>query len=117
MTDRLETATAVLRVARATGDAEPVFQDYEVPYEPGASVLDGLRWIRESVDPSLAIRFSCISANVCKECTMRVDGDVEYACMARLRPGTIVLEPLPNKPVIRDLVVDTLSPKERLPAG
>jgi succinate dehydrogenase/fumarate reductase-like Fe-S protein len=37
-------------------------------------VLDGLLWLRREVDPSLAIRFSCINANVCKECTMLIDG-------------------------------------------
>ena len=34
--------------------------------------------------PSLAIRFSCFNANVCKECTMLIDGNVEYACIAKL---------------------------------
>ena len=41
-----------------------------MPFERGQSVLDGLRWIRVNKDPTLAIRFSCINANACKECMM-----------------------------------------------
>jgi hypothetical protein len=38
---------------------------------------------------------------------------VEYACIAKLRTGLIRLDPLPNVPLVRDLVTNTLSPKER----
>ena len=44
---------------------------------------------------------------------MLIDGEVEYACIAKLRPGLIQLDPLPNRRVLRDLVTDTLSPRER----
>jgi succinate dehydrogenase/fumarate reductase-like Fe-S protein len=44
---------------------------------------------------------------------MLIDGNVEYACIAKLRTGTIALEPLPNLPIVRDLMTDTLSHKER----
>ena len=57
-----------------------------MPFERGQSVLDGLRWIRVNKDPSLAIRFSCINANACKECMMELDGETVYACTARLEP-------------------------------
>jgi succinate dehydrogenase/fumarate reductase-like Fe-S protein len=77
-------------------------------------VLDGLVRIRLTTDPDLAFRFSCFNANVCKECTMLIDGKVEYACIAKLKPGTIQLDPLPNLPVLRDLVTNTLSHKETL---
>jgi succinate dehydrogenase/fumarate reductase-like Fe-S protein len=77
-------------------------------------VLDGLMWIRRVEDPSLAIRYSCVSANVCKECTMLIDGETGYACTARLKEGTTTLDPLPGKALIRDLVTDTLPPREKL---
>ena len=109
--------TATLRIARrAPGQAETI-ETFAVPYETGASVLDGLIWLRENRDPSLAFRYSCTNANVCKECTMRIDGKTAYACTARLKPGTTVIEPLRGKPVIRDLVTDTVPPKERLGQG
>lgn len=106
--------TMTLRVRRG-GPGEPLRYDaYEVPYEPGASVLDALRWIRSDVDPSVAIRYSCINANACKECMVLVDGKVDYACTARLKPGAMTIDPLDNKRLIRDLVTDIVPPKERL---
>ena len=89
------------------------FEAYEVPYEPGQTVLDGLRWIRVNKDPSLAIRFSCINANACKECMIRVDGKTVYACTTRLVEGEMRLEPLPNKPLVKDLVTEIAPPDER----
>lgn len=106
--------TAVLRISRGTGEGPTAVESFEVPYQAGASVLDGLIWVREHLDPSLAFRFSCISANVCKECIIRVDGKNAYACTARIRPGVITLEPLPNKKRLRDLACDTVPPKEHL---
>ena len=108
---------AVLRIARG-GPRDVVRSDvFEVPFTPGQSILDGLMWIREHADPSLAFRFSCINANVCKECVMRIDGKNAYACTERLKPSETVLEPLANKRRIRDLVCDTVPPKERLTRG
>lgn len=103
-----------LRVRRGgPGDAER-YDDFEVPYEPGASVLDALIWIRQDVDPTLAIRYSCINANACKECMVLVDGKVDYACTARLSAGTMTIDPLANKRLVRDLVTDIVPPKEQL---
>src|SRR5215210_7645926 len=63
-----------LRIRRG-GAGEPQYEEaYDVPFEPGQSVLDALRWIRSHRDPTLAIRYSCTSANTCKECMVRVDG-------------------------------------------
>ena len=45
---------------------------------------------------------------------MRIDGRTGYACTTPLRPGEMLIEPLPNKRLIRDLVTDTLPPDERL---
>jgi len=78
------------------------------------SVLDALIWIRNNADPSLAFRYSCINANACKECVLKVDGKTDYACTARLDEQGVTIGPLTNKTLIRDLVVDTLPPKERL---
>ena len=103
-----------LRVRRGAPGEPPRYDAFEVPYEPGASVLDALRWIRSDMDASLAVRFSCINANACKECVGLVDGKVDYACTARLQPGAMTIDPLDNKRLIRDLVTDIVPPKERL---
>ncbi len=106
--------TCVVEIARGVGDGETRAERFDVPYSPGASVLDGLLWIREHVDSGLAFRYSCISANVCKECVMRINGSNAYACMERLSPGTTVIGPLDGKRRLRDLACDTVPPKEKL---
>ena len=87
---------------------------FEVPFEPGQSVLDGLRYIRTTTDPGLAFRYSCLNANACKECMMLLDGKVVYACTANLQAREIRLDPLPNKPLLRDLATVIAPPDERL---
>jgi succinate dehydrogenase/fumarate reductase-like Fe-S protein len=87
---------------------------FEVPFEAGQSVLDGLRHIRETVDSSLAFRYSCLNANACKECMMLLDGKVVYACTARLEGREMRLAPLPNKTLLRDLATVIAPPDERL---
>jgi succinate dehydrogenase/fumarate reductase-like Fe-S protein len=104
---------AVLLIRRGGPGAER-WDRFAVPFERGQSVLDGLRRIRVEHDPTLAFRFSCINANACKECVMRVDGKTVYACIARLEPREMRLEPLPNKPWLRDLVTEIAPPDERL---
>ncbi len=109
------THIARLAVARAATKGEaPRTETFEVPFEPGQSVLDGLRWIRVHRDPTLSFRFSCLNANACKECMMEVDGDVVYACLARLEDREMQLAPLSNKPLVRDLVTEIAPPAERL---
>jgi succinate dehydrogenase/fumarate reductase-like Fe-S protein len=113
MDDKLK-KRAVLRVRRGTANEESRYDDFEVPYEDGMSVLDALRWIRTHLDSTLAIRYSCINANACKTCMALVNGEVEYTCIAKLTPGTINVEPLPKRPLIRDLVTDTVPEDEKL---
>jgi succinate dehydrogenase/fumarate reductase-like Fe-S protein len=105
---------AVLRVRRGTAKEEGRYDDFEVPFEEGMSVLDALRWIRVNVDSSLAIRYSCINANACKTCMALVNGEVEYTCIAKLTPRMITVEPLSKRPLIRDLVTDTVPEEEKL---
>jgi succinate dehydrogenase/fumarate reductase-like Fe-S protein len=105
---------ASLRIWRGTPGAAGRYERYEVPFEPGQTVLDGLRWIRIHRDPGLAIRFSCINANACKECMIRVDGETVYACTTRLTEAEMTLEPLRNKKLVKDLVTEIAPPDERL---
>ena len=104
---------AHLRIWRAADPKSGRWETHDVPFEPGQSVLDGLRWIRVHKDPSLAIRFSCINANACKECMLELDGKTVYACTARLEPRQMTLAPLSNKRLVRDLVTEIAPPAER----
>jgi succinate dehydrogenase/fumarate reductase-like Fe-S protein len=105
---------ATLLIQRGTADETPHVESFDIAFEPGQSVLDGLRAIRRQLDPSLAYRFSCINANACKECMMLIDDKVTYACTARLKEGVTTLAPLPKKVLIRDLVTEIAPPDERL---
>jgi succinate dehydrogenase/fumarate reductase-like Fe-S protein len=105
---------ALLAIPRGDATATPRIDTFEVEFEHGQSVLDGLRMIRRDQDPSLSFRFSCINANACKECMMLIDGEVDYACTSRLKEGTTMLAPLPKKALIRDLVTEIAPPDERL---
>ena len=104
---------AILKIWRGPDKTAGHFESYEVPYEPGQSVLDGLRWIRVHKDPTLAFRYSCINANACKECMIELDGKTVYACTERLQPREMTLAPLSNKKLVRDLVTEIAPPAER----
>jgi succinate dehydrogenase/fumarate reductase-like Fe-S protein len=110
-------ATLVIRrgAATQTGAETTRWDSFTVPFEPGQSVLDGLRWIRGRCDPTLAVRYSCINANACKECMIELDGKTIYACTARLEARTMRLAPLANKALVRDLVTEIAPPAERFP--
>jgi succinate dehydrogenase/fumarate reductase-like Fe-S protein len=107
------TECATLRIWRGIDANSGGWETHEVPFEPGQSVLDGLRWIRAHRDSTLAIRFSCINANACKECVIEIDGKTAYACTTRLKPCEMKLAPLSNKKLVRDLVTEIAPPAER----
>lgn len=114
MSTQTHKQTIVLEVKRGVGEGASQVQRYELPEDAAASLLDGLRWVREHLDDTLAVRYSCISANACKECMMLLDGKVVYACVARMAPGaTHQVEPLPNKARVRDLISEIAPVKER----
>jgi succinate dehydrogenase/fumarate reductase-like Fe-S protein len=107
------TEIATLKIWRGADRTEGRFETHAVPFERGQSVLDGLRWVRVNKDPTLALRFSCINANACKECMMELDGETVYACTARLEPRAMQVAPLSNKKLVRDLVTEIAPPAER----
>ncbi len=110
--------TVVLNVKRGVGDGPSRVERFELPPDAAASLLDGLRWVREHLDDSLAVRYACINANACKECMMLLDGKVVYACLAHLRPGAEYdVAPLGNKARMRDLISEIAPVKERLEDG
>jgi len=108
----LITATAytfkILRSDRKRPDERPWFQTYRVKVIPGLTVLAVLNRIRDEIDGTLSFRSSCRSA-VCGSCAMVINGRIDLACRtqaASFGTNTIILEPLPNMEVIKDLVVD-----------
>jgi succinate dehydrogenase / fumarate reductase iron-sulfur subunit len=89
-------------------DEAPYFQDFIYEEEKPKVILEALMDIRNEQDATLAFRYSCREA-VCGSCGMVINGEFELACRTRLDSlgsDTIIIEPLPNLPLQKDLVVD-----------
>src|SRR5579864_4179151 len=102
--------TIAVEVARYSPErgSEPVYQRYEVPLRKDWVVLDALNYIKDRVDGSLSFRWSC-RMGICGSCGMTVNGMPTLTCASFLRdfyPNEVVVEPLANFPVIRDLAID-----------
>lgn len=102
-------AAVTLRVFRfhPEATAPPGYRDYRVPAAPGMTVLDALVYIKEHMDATLAYRSSC-RMGICGSCGMFVNGFPRLACQTQVHTlGSLVqVEPLPNYPVVRDVVPD-----------
>ena len=99
--------------SRGTVSKEPQTSHYTVHYNRGETLLLALLKIKAEIDGTLTFRASCRAA-ICGSCPMQVNGVVKLACRVSLREeldryGKIDVGPMPNTPVIKDLVVD-LSP-------
>jgi succinate dehydrogenase / fumarate reductase, iron-sulfur subunit len=91
-------------------DAVARYQRYTLDLTPHTPVLTALLRIRAEVDPTLTLRYSCRSA-ICGSCSMQINSKSRLACETHVGPeleehGRIVVEPMRNQPVLRDLVVD-----------
>jgi len=86
---------------------EPYFEEFEVPTHKGMTVLEGLYYILEQKDPTLAFRSSC-RQGVCGSCAMHINGMYRLACETQIAAmgETVTVRPLAHMKVIRDLVVD-----------
>lgn len=88
------------------------WDEYDVDVAPERSVLDGILQVKDRQDASLSIRCSCRAA-ICGSCGVKINGKSSLACNTRIsdakassRNGTIIVEPMGNMPVIKDLIVD-----------
>jgi succinate dehydrogenase / fumarate reductase, iron-sulfur subunit len=93
-----------------THDAAPRYQRYTLDVAPHTPILTALLRIRAEIDPSLTLRYSCRSA-ICGSCAMQVNSKSRLACETQVGPelardGRIVVEPMRNQSVLRDLVVE-----------
>ncbi len=88
-------------------DHSPGQQDYLVPAGPGMTVLDALVYIKDHLDGSLTYRSSC-RMGICGSCGMFINRLPRLACQTQIRTlGPVVrVQPLPNYPVVRDVVPD-----------
>jgi succinate dehydrogenase / fumarate reductase iron-sulfur subunit len=101
----------------------PYWESFDVDLDPTLSVLDGILQAKDRDDGSLAVRCSCRAA-ICGSCGMKINGQSTLACKTMLEEAQsyaeshsvkgengdarteIVVEPMGNMPVIKDLVTD-----------
>jgi succinate dehydrogenase iron-sulfur subunit len=96
----------------------PYWQQFKVDLDPDLSVLDGLLQIRDSQDGTLVVRCSCRAA-ICGSCGTKINGQSGLACKTQISEAQeaadrrsangaapIVVEPMGNMPVVKDLVTD-----------
>jgi succinate dehydrogenase / fumarate reductase, iron-sulfur subunit len=93
------------------------WQNFTVDLPPERSVLDGILQARNDQDGSIGIRCSCQAA-ICGSCGVRINGKSRLACNTKIGEaadtalerghanGSIVVEPMGNMPVLKDLIVD-----------
>jgi len=104
------------------------YEIFDVKPAPHMSVLEALFKIQDEQDSSLSFRYSCRGA-VCGSCAMLINKKQRLACRTQVSEianenvisispygaiampdiksgGVFLIEPLPNLPVIKDLIVD-----------
>ncbi len=112
-------------------DGERLWSEkFTIEEKPGMTVLEALFYVQERIDGSLCFRYSCRGA-VCGSCAMLINKIPRLACRTQISdvkdevvdepkdgvasvkpPGRaegkneVLIEPLPNLNVIRDLIVD-----------
>jgi succinate dehydrogenase / fumarate reductase iron-sulfur subunit len=80
------------------------YSAFKIELPEGETVLSALVKIYEEFDPGLSFRFACGKIK-CGECAVMVNKAPCLACDRLIEPE-MVIEPLPNLPVIKDLVID-----------
>jgi len=115
-------ATYTLKVRRYQPESgkSPYWEEFDVDLDPSLSVLDGLLQAKDRDDGSLSVRCSCRAA-ICGSCGMKINGQSGLGCKTQIgeahaaanrRGGTngaaapILIEPMGNMPVIKDLITD-----------
>src|SRR5215212_2254576 len=101
----------------------PYWEEFGVDLDPSLSVLDGLLQAKDRDDGSLAVRCSCRAA-ICGSCGMKINGQSGLGCKTQIgeaqeladkqasatgsggEGNSIVIEPMGNMPVIKDLITD-----------
>ena len=116
-------------IYRNSGKEDIHYDRFEIPIVKGMSILDSLFYIQDYFDSHLAFRYACRGA-ICGSCGMTIDKVPLLACRTQLttvktakkpvslpefkfgshpdwdQDNEILIEPLPNMTVLKDLLVD-----------
>jgi fumarate reductase iron-sulfur subunit len=98
-----------LQVAVWRGDSHGRYVNYDVPKKDSQTVLDVVTWVQRYIDPTLSYRFAC-RVGMCGSCAMTVNGRPRWTCRTHIAKvassGRLVIGPLENLPIIKDLATD-----------
>lgn len=96
----------VYRYDGSSGES-PHFDRFEVETYENSTVLDTLFTIVENSDSDISFRCSC-RLGMCGSCAMVINGREGLACRTKMHQlsNPVVIRPLRNLPVIKDLTVD-----------
>jgi succinate dehydrogenase / fumarate reductase, iron-sulfur subunit len=100
----------------------PYWEEFKVELDPSLAVLDGILQAKDRDDGSLTVRCSCKAA-ICGSCGMKINGQSGLGCKTQIGEAQelankkasiagnggdapIVVEPMGNMPVIKDLITD-----------
>ncbi len=100
--------TFVVRRFSPETDQKPHYVDYTVRVIAGMTVLEGLHYIKNELDASLAWRSSC-RMGVCGSCGVLINGKPMLACNTQIMhvsERALTIGPLPNFSIVKDLVPD-----------
>jgi len=100
----------ILRISRFNpeNNSTPTFAEFKVPVQKWTTVLEAILYVKQNLDHSVAVRYSCRQAS-CGSCGMRINGKPALACFTKiseLKSNIVTVESMHNFPIIRDLVVD-----------
>ncbi len=106
------------KILRQKSNKRPHLQTYNLDVGLSATILDCLNRIKWEQDGTLAFRKNCRNT-ICGSCSMIINGRSALACkenvggeLKKLRhsrkdtPPTMIIAPLENLPVVKDLVVN-----------
>jgi len=109
-TPAVQPNTITLRIARfnPSNNVPPTFAEFKVPVQKWTTVLEAILYVKQNLDHSIAVRYSCRQAS-CGSCGMKINGKPSLACYTKtseLSSNVVTVEPMNNFPIIRDLAVD-----------
>ena len=107
----METKLRIFRYNPET-DQAPRYDEFPVEITKGKTILDCLEEIKANNDGTLTFDRSCKSG-MCGGCGLRINGKGRLACQTQalheVDNGIILIEPLSNFPIIKDLAVNKSS--------
>lgn len=95
-------------VKRKDDNGKISYSRFEVPKKSISTVFEGLLYIKEHIDHTLSMRYSC-TMEICGSCAMQINGKPRMACSTianSLDSDGIDVAPMKHFTVIKDLVVD-----------